>query len=125
MARPEPLSPVGAPTEGAGAAVATGIGPGATVAPPQPAAAAPSPSEAEQFFAPAVLQPVTHVPPADSRSAWSPTSYGSAGTSSAGARDTIDTGKWILLGGVVLFIIAAVATAYVTFGSAAKNHPAP
>src|SRR5262249_25499409 len=36
-----------------------------------------------------------------------------------------DIGKWGLLGGVVLFLIAAVATAYLTFGSAAKKHQAP
>jgi hypothetical protein len=117
---PEPLTPVGAPTAEAGATFA---GAAATTATPGAPAPGP-PSEAEQFFAPAVLQPVAQFPPAASPSSFT-SPYGSAGTTGAGPRDTVDTGKWIMLGGVVLFLIAAVATAYLTFGSAAKNHPAP
>jgi hypothetical protein len=119
MARPEPLSSVGAPAQGAVAAGATDAGSGAALpgSPPAPPVAAQPPSEAEQFFAPAVMQPVTYNPPADPRASWSP--------SGDEARGGMDTGKWILLGGLVLFVIAAIATAYVTFGSAAKNHPAP
>jgi hypothetical protein len=120
MARPEPLTPVGAPAATAGATT------GATAAPPRGATAptAPTaPSEAEQFFAPTVLQPITQLPPASLPS--SSSSYGSAGTARVAPRDTVDAGKWIKLGGIVLFLIAAIATAYVTFGSAAKKHQAP
>jgi hypothetical protein len=39
--------------------------------------------------------------------------------------DVLDSRKWMMLAGVVLFVIAAVATAYVTYGSAAKKHQAP
>jgi hypothetical protein len=116
MARPEPLSPVGAPVDAAGAALAAGAGsalPGSSPAPP----AANPPSEAEQFFAPAVLQAGTYVPPPDSRASWTE-------TSSAAGRAGSDNRKWIVAG-IALFVVAAVATAYLTFGPGAHKHLAP
>jgi hypothetical protein len=85
------------------------------MAAPRPAS---PPSEAEQFFAPAVLQPVTYVAPADPRSSWTD-------SSGVATRGGADNGKWIKLGGVALFIIAAVATAYVTLGPNAHKHLTP
>jgi hypothetical protein len=116
MARPEPLTPVGAPAAAAGATTdASTPGPGGAIAPS-------APSESEQFFAPTVLQPITQLPPA---SGPSPSSYRSGVSAPGAPREIVDLGKWIKLGGIVLFLIAAVATAYLTFGSAAKKHQAP
>jgi hypothetical protein len=116
MARPEPLSVVGAPPP----ASTTSLGaPGGA---DTPGTAAPSaPSEAEQFFAPTVLQPITQLPPSSGPSS----SFRSVGTSTGAPREIVDLGKWIKLGGIVLFLIAALATGYFTFGAAAKKHQAP
>jgi hypothetical protein len=76
MAPPAPFAPVGA-----------------TVTPAMPSAA-------EQFFAPAVLQPIAQLPPA-------PPAYTSA-TPTAGAA------KWLALIGIVAFVVAAFATAWFT-----------
>jgi len=116
MARPEALAPVGAPPAGATAGAATS---GAADAPP----ANPIP-EAEQFFAPAVLQPPPQVAP-EPWLASSSSPYRSADSPGEVYDPLADTRKWMMLAGVVLFLIAAVATAYFTFGSAAKKAKTP
>jgi len=116
MARPEPLAPVGAPAASAGMAAAAPGSPAGTGGVTAPSA----PSEAEQFFAPTVLQPITQLPPSSA-----PSSSRYAGTAGGAPGEVVDLGKWIKLGGIVLFVIAAIATAYLTFGSAAKKHQAP
>jgi len=99
MAPPEPVTPLGAAV-----------------------AARAELSAEEQFFAPAVLQPtaIVQLPPVPS------TSYGrpapapaTSATSGAGA------GKWLALVGVVVFVIAAVATAWFTYGGSASKPAAP
>lgn len=114
MARPEPLTPVGAPASVDGAA---GAAAGVPVGTPS------APSEAEQYFAPAVLHSVTQMPPASATSSYA--DYRSGVSASGETREVVDLGKWIVLGGAVLFVIAAVATAYFTFGSPSKHHQAP
>ncbi len=76
-----------------------------------------APSTDEQFFAPAVLRPIASHVPADHPPAYT--------------RDTrvVDSGsgaqKWLALAGVVVFLVAAVATAWFSFGPSAHAHEAP
>jgi hypothetical protein len=95
MAAPAPVTPVGAMVA---------------------AAAAAGPSVEEQFFAPAVLQPIVQLPPAVS-SAHS--GAGPGGGAGAGA------GKWFALIAMFGFFVAAVATAWFTFGGASTPHQVP
>jgi hypothetical protein len=71
------------------------------------------PSAAEQFFAPATMQTTFQLPPAEQPYSYKP---GGAGPSS-------DMGKWFVLAGMVLFVIAAVATAVFAIkpGASAKH----
>jgi hypothetical protein len=59
----------------------------------------------EQFFAPAVLQPIVQLPPLTNGPARS-----APGGSSVGR----DAGKWIVLAAMLLFFVAAIATAWLT-----------
>ena len=72
------------------------------------------PSADEQFFAPAVLQPIVQLPPP----ATAPARRSGAVRSSVGG----DAGKWIVLAAMLLFFVAAIATAWLTFkpGSSAQ-----
>jgi hypothetical protein len=65
----------------------------------------PGPTPEEQFFAPAVLQPVVQLPP-------TPTTRASSGAASG--RSGNDAGKWIVLAGMLVFFVAAIATAWFT-----------
>ena len=91
MAPPTPLAPVGA-----------------TVT-------APAPSAAEQFFAPAVLQPPVQLPPALPAYTVAPATR----EPTAGAR------KWLVLIGMVAFVVAAVATAWFTLRPGAAQLRTP
>ncbi len=105
MAIPAPLAPAGATR------TATATAAGATAG----AAAVAAPSAAEQFFAPAVLQPITQMPPAV------PHAHPRAGTTS-----TDSLRKWFLLFGMVAFMGAALATAWFTFrSSSGAKHQTP
>ncbi len=95
MAIPAPLAPAGATRT----ATATSAG----------AAAVAAPSAAEQFFAPAVLQPVAQLPMA-ARPAYAST------TSTDSLR------KWFVLFGMVVFMVAALATAWFTLRSSSGAH---
>jgi hypothetical protein len=128
MARPEPLSPVGAPAEGTGAAATNGAGaslagvPATATSPATPAAS--TLSAAEQFFAPAVLQPGAQLPPAPPSTFASP--YRSAGEPDTAPPRAAEGPNWFKIGAVALFVIAAAATAYYfAFGGGAKQHLAP
>jgi hypothetical protein len=68
----------------------------------------------EQFFAPAVMQPLVQLPPPST----APPRRSSAGGNSVSG----DAGKWIILAAMLLFFIAAIATAWLTFkpGSSAQ-----
>jgi hypothetical protein len=105
MAPPTPLAPVGAPGE------TTAVSAGAPTAAPTAAA--------EQFFTPAVLRPAPTVPPASARSFRPTLGYDESPPAGTDAR------KWTVLAGGVLFVIAAVATAWFTFGGGAGKHQAP
>jgi hypothetical protein len=85
IARPAPLAKVGAAADAANA----------------------MPSAEEQFFAPAVLQPIVQLAPAPPRPARS-----SAGRAPIGG----DPGKWIVLFAMVAIVVAAIATAWFSFG---------
>jgi hypothetical protein len=89
MAAPAPVSPIGA------------------------VVAAPGPSLDEQFFAPAVMQPVAQMPstPEPPMYTHSPRIAGSGG----------DMGKWFALIGMVVFFIAAVATMWFTLKPGASK----
>jgi len=114
MARPEPLAAVGAAAPAGSPGVTT-----AGIPDPAPAAA---PSADEQFFAPAVLQPVVQAPSPPSRYA----AGDAAMTSTRPEVQTIDLGRWIVGIGLALVVIAAAATAWFTFGpSAHAKPPAP
>jgi hypothetical protein len=120
MARPEPLAPVGAPAEGTGAA---SVGNAANAA----ASGAPAPgpmSEAEQFFAPTVLQTGPQLPATTATSAF-PSPYRTIENSFDEPNGTQTSRNPIVVGGVVLFLIAAIATAYFTLGPAAHKHLTP
>ncbi len=97
------------------------------IAPPAPAvvatgagstAAAGAPTAEEQFFAPAVLQPIVRLPP-------SSTASGARSAPGSGISVGGDAGKWIVLGAMLLFFVAAVATAYFTLKPAAKGAQTP
>jgi len=105
MAPPAPVAPVGAPGE----AMAASAGAGSAVG---------APTAAEQFFTPATLRPVATVPPVSSRSFRPTLDFDPSPPATSGSR------YWVLAGGV-LFVIAAVATAWFTFGGGAKKHQAP
>ncbi len=123
MARPAPLAPVGAP---AGQTEAGGPG---RLAPGEPVATGgaggtggqggtdggPGPSDAERFFAPAVLQPVPRVLLTES------TPFPTASGSGTSGRGGTDSRNWLVLVATVVFLVGAVATAWFTFGSAAKH----
>ena len=105
MAAPAPVVPVGAEAGGGD--------------PSRPS----QPSADEQFFAPAVLQPVRvgtglggSRPEAGRSTGGSSRSRGSASS---------DAGKWILLAGMVVFVVAAVATAWFTLRTKAQAHETP
>lgn len=106
MAPPAPVAPVGAPGEAlvAGAGVAS---PGA------------APTAAEQFFTPAVMRPVATVPPVSSRSFRPTLEFDESAPANTGSHSLL------VVAGAVLFVIAAVATAWFTFGGGAKKHQAP
>jgi hypothetical protein len=70
-------------------------------------------SAEEQFFAPAVLQPIVQLPPA----ATAPPKTGASSGSGAG--------KWLALVAVTVFVIAAVATAWFTFKGAGTKPELP
>jgi hypothetical protein len=94
MAPPAPVAPVGAAV---------------TSTMPAP------PTAEQQFFAPAVLQPVVQLPPtAPTVRSGASSGYGPGG----------GAGKWLALAGIVGFVIAAVATAWFTFGGS-SSQPAP
>ncbi len=78
----------------------------------------PGPSHAEQFFAPAVFQaPLQIAPPAPPTSAHDSPVAHTAGSGAA---------KWVVLGGMVVFVLATVATAWFTIRpSAAARHQTP
>ena len=92
MAAPAPVVPVGAPVASAG------------------------PSTEEQFFAPAVMQAAVQFPPRLEHEYGRPAGSGSSMYGGGGA------GRWVLLGGMVVFFIAAVATMYFTFHPGAGAH---
>lgn len=93
------------------------IAPPAPVVPIGAEPVASGPSAEEQFFAPATMQPVFQLPP--------PTTPTYA-HSSGGAGPASDISKWFVPAGMVLFVIAAVATAFFTFKPAASaQHRAP
>lgn len=97
MAIPAPLAPTGVTR------TATAAG----------AAAVAAPSAAEQFFAPAVLQPLAQLPPA--------VPHAHASTTS-----TDSLRKWFLLFGMVAFMVAALATAWFTLrSSSGAQHQTP
>jgi hypothetical protein len=103
MAPPAPVTPVGA-------AVAEGAVGGGTAGGP--------PSAEEQFFAPAVLQPIVQLPPV-ARPAYSNSSSRLAGSDPG-------VGKWAALIGMVVFTIAAIACAVFVFKPAATaQHQTP
>jgi len=109
MAPPAPVATVGATVPASGATA------GATAA-----AAAPELTAAEQFFAPAVLQPVVQWPAAPTPLYGRPDGGSGSTASSSG-----DAGKWIASGAILVFVIAAVATAWFTFGGSASKPAVP
>jgi hypothetical protein len=88
--------------------------PAPAVASPGTAGSAGAPTAEEQFFAPAVLQPIVQLPP-------SSTASGARSARGSGIRVGGDAGKWIVLGAMLLFFAAAVATAYFTLKPAANK----
>jgi len=97
MAAPAPLTPVGA-----------SVG----------APSAPAPSPEEQFFAPAVMQPVVNVAPPTAPAPYthSPRIAGSGALA----------GKWVALIGMVMFVAAAIGAAMFVFKPAAgSKHQTP
>jgi hypothetical protein len=107
MAAPAPLAPVGAAAAPATAAET---------------AAAAAPSVEEQFFAPATLRPIAQLPPAMPTARSGP---GSGSGGGAGSPFGPGAGKWFALVAMFGFFVAAVATAWFTFGGASAQHPVP
>jgi hypothetical protein len=93
------------------------------IAPPAPvvpvgATASTAPSTEEQFFAPAVLRPTVRPTPRDDPP---PYTHDTRITGSGSG-----AGKWLAPAGAVVFVVAAVATAWFSFGpSAHAQHAAP
>jgi hypothetical protein len=92
------------------------------IAPPAPvvpvgATTTTAPSTEEQFFAPAVLRPTVRLAPPDDAVAYTHDTRIAGSGSGAG--------KWLALAGVILFVVAAVATAWFTFGPSSHAHEAP
>ncbi|MDQ1385175.1 MAG: hypothetical protein QOG65_2554 [Actinomycetota bacterium] len=98
MAPPAPMTSEVAAAAGATSSVTNGVS-----------------SVHEQFFAPAVLQPVLQLPQLST----APTRRSGAGRSNVGG----DAGKWIVLAAMFFFFVAAIATAWLTFkpGSTAQT----
>jgi hypothetical protein len=92
------------------------------IAPPAPvvpvgAATATAPSTEEQFFAPTVLRPAVRLEPPDDAVAYTH-DIRIAGSGSG-------AGKWLALAGMILFVVAAVATAWFSFGPSSHSREAP
>ena len=76
-----------------------------------------APSAEEQFFAPAVLQPIVQLPPTAMAPAAAPRASARSGSGGSG-----DLGKWIILGAMLLFFVLAIVIAAITMKSSASNH---
>jgi len=76
-----------------------------------------APSVDEQFFAPTVLQPIVQLPPTPAPAYSNPSAIAGSGSGA---------GKWFALIGMVVFLVAAIATAWFTLRPAASaQHQAP
>jgi hypothetical protein len=75
------------------------------------------PSPDEQFFAPAVLQPIDQLPPMASAPA--------SRSQGRGPGVGNDAGKWIMLAAMLLFFVAAVVTARLTFTASSAHTRTP
>jgi hypothetical protein len=85
-----------------------------------------APSAEEQFFAPAVMQPVVNIAPASASASYAPSSRRVGSGASASASASAGTGKWIMLIGMVVFVIAAIGcAAFVIKPNAVAEHQTP